>query len=74
MLVLFRSSEHAALSISCRRYNNVLMDEERKMQMEMFLGIKHKLYFPTLHVQYRCVAMDTENKCLNPYWLSASLS
>eukprot|EP00878_Enallax_costatus_P041947 GHUV01048882.1.p1 GENE.GHUV01048882.1~~GHUV01048882.1.p1 ORF type:complete len:230 (+),score=47.22 GHUV01048882.1:824-1513(+) len=36
-----------------RRYNNVLMDEERKMQAEIFLGIKNKIYFPTLHVQYR---------------------
>eukprot|EP00882_Tetradesmus_deserticola_P024707 GHRQ01027017.1.p1 GENE.GHRQ01027017.1~~GHRQ01027017.1.p1 ORF type:complete len:268 (+),score=148.12 GHRQ01027017.1:721-1524(+) len=36
-----------------RRYNNVLMDEERKMQAEMFLGLKTRLYFPTLHLPYR---------------------
>uniref|UniRef100_A0A383VGT2 WW domain-containing protein n=1 Tax=Tetradesmus obliquus TaxID=3088 RepID=A0A383VGT2_TETOB len=36
-----------------RRYNNVLMDEERKMQAEMFLGMKARLYFPTLHLAYR---------------------
>ncbi|KAF6264364.1 hypothetical protein COO60DRAFT_1698391 [Scenedesmus sp. NREL 46B-D3] len=36
-----------------RRYNNVLMDEERKMQAEMFLGLKARLYFPTLHLAYR---------------------
>ena len=31
------------------------MDEERKMQAEMFLGLKARLYFPTLHLAYRCV-------------------
>eukprot|EP00879_Flechtneria_rotunda_P023570 GHRR01024935.1.p1 GENE.GHRR01024935.1~~GHRR01024935.1.p1 ORF type:complete len:159 (+),score=60.45 GHRR01024935.1:310-786(+) len=36
-----------------RRYNNVLMDEERKMQAEMFLGIKQRFYFPTVHLHYR---------------------
>lgn len=40
-----------------RRYNNVLMDEERKMQAEIFLGLKTRLYFPTLHLAYRCVCM-----------------
>jgi hypothetical protein len=30
------------------------MDEERKMQAEMFLGLKPRLYFPTLHLAYRC--------------------
>jgi hypothetical protein len=39
--------------VCCRRYNNVLMDEERKMQAEMFLGLKARLYFPTLHLAYR---------------------
>ncbi|KAF8060490.1 SAC9 [Scenedesmus sp. PABB004] len=36
-----------------RRYNNVLMDDERKMQAEIFLGLKRRTYFPTLHVEYR---------------------
>lgn len=30
-----------------------MMDEERKQQMEMFLGWKGKSYFPTLHLPYR---------------------
>jgi hypothetical protein len=37
-----------------RRYNNVVMDEERKMQADIFLGLKQRLYFPTLHLPYRC--------------------
>eukprot|EP00775_Hariotina_reticulata_P004193 gene4193-4441_t len=36
-----------------RRYNNVLMDEERKNQTEIFLGLKNRQYFPTLHLEYR---------------------
>lgn len=40
--------------LSCRRYNNVVMDEERKMQADIFLGLKQRLYFPTLHLPYRC--------------------
>jgi hypothetical protein len=31
------------------------MDEERKMQADIFLGLKQRLYFPTLHLPYRCV-------------------
>jgi hypothetical protein len=38
---------------TCRRYNNVLMDEDRKMQAEIFLGLKNRVYFPTLYVEYR---------------------
>jgi hypothetical protein len=30
------------------------MDEERKQQVEMFLGWKGRSYFPTLHLPYRC--------------------
>lgn len=36
-----------------------MMDEERKMQAEIFLGIKNKIYFPTLHIQYRSAASAT---------------
>lgn len=36
-----------------RRYNNVVMDEERKMQADIFLGLKPRLYFPTLYLPYR---------------------
>ncbi len=36
-----------------RRYNNVMMDEERKQQIDMFLGVRPKQYFPTLHLAYR---------------------
>lgn len=41
--------------VSNRRYNNVVMDEERKMQADIFLGLKQRLYFPTLHLPYRYV-------------------
>ena len=36
-----------------RRYNNVMMDDERKFQVETFLGVKSRSYFPTLHLHYR---------------------
>lgn len=36
-----------------RRYNNVMMDEEKKQQAEIFLGWKGRQYFPTLHLPYR---------------------
>lgn len=49
-------SKSCALSpraMHSRRYNNVVMDEERKMQADIFLGLKQRLYFPTLHLPYR---------------------
>ena len=36
-----------------RRYNNVMMDDERKEQVEVFLGLKARSHFPTLHLPYR---------------------
>lgn len=32
----------------------MVMDEERKLQADIFLGLKQRLYFPTLHLPYRC--------------------
>ncbi len=29
------------------------MDEERKQQTDMFLGVKQTLYFPSLELSYR---------------------
>lgn len=29
------------------------MDDERKQQVDIFLGVKSKQYFPTLHLLYR---------------------
>lgn len=43
----------ALLLLPPRRYNNVVMDDERKAQVEVFLGVKGRSYFPTLHLQYR---------------------
>lgn len=40
-----------------RRYNNVVMDDERKMQADVFLGLKSRTYFPTLPLPYRCVCV-----------------
>lgn len=31
----------------------MVMDEERKMQADIFLGLKPRLYFPTLYLPYR---------------------
>jgi hypothetical protein len=41
-----------------RRYNNVLVDAERQQQMDIFLGLKHGLYFPQTRLLYRVRAGD----------------
>lgn len=36
-----------------RRYNNVLVDTDKQQQIEMFLGMKHALYFPQVKLYYK---------------------
>lgn len=36
-----------------RRYNNVLVDSDKQQQIEMFLGMKSGVYFPTAQVYYK---------------------
>lgn len=36
-----------------RRYNNVLVDEAKQQQIEMFLGMKHSVYFPSVKLYYK---------------------
>lgn len=36
-----------------RRYNNVIMDSDKLMQTEMFLGLKATTYFPTARMPYK---------------------
>ncbi|KAL6757783.1 SacI homology domain-containing protein [Haematococcus lacustris] len=36
-----------------RRYNNVLLDTDRQQQIELFLGMKHAVYFPNVKLYYK---------------------
>uniref|UniRef100_A0A7S0RVH0 Uncharacterized protein n=1 Tax=Chlamydomonas leiostraca TaxID=1034604 RepID=A0A7S0RVH0_9CHLO len=36
-----------------RRYNNVLVDTDKQQQIEMFLGMKHSVYFPQVKLYYK---------------------
>lgn len=36
-----------------RRYNNVLVDSDKQQQIEMFLGMKSIVYFPTAQLYYK---------------------
>lgn len=36
-----------------RRYNNVLVDTDKQQQIEMFLGMKPAVYFPTTKLYYK---------------------
>ncbi|KAF5842707.1 SacI homology domain-containing protein [Dunaliella salina] len=36
-----------------RRYNNVLVDADKQQQIEMFLGMKQDLFFPSLKLLYK---------------------
>jgi hypothetical protein len=36
-----------------RRYNNVLVDTDKQQQIEMFLGMKHSVYFPAVKLYYK---------------------
>lgn len=45
---------HHALQVGIkRRYNNVLVDEAKQQQIEMFLGMKHSVYFPSVKLYYK---------------------
>jgi hypothetical protein len=43
----------ASKNDNARRITNVVMDDERKQQVEIFLGWKARSYFPTLHLPFR---------------------
>lgn len=43
-----------------RRYNNVLVDTDKQQQIEMFLGMKHSVYFPSTFLAYKVLATASQ--------------